>query len=258
MICRRCYRLILLFVIIAGVQSCIKEEFTLPTRVQFLFELTPDPAIDFLEFNGGDILIRNIEFEGYRQTGDDYFFTHRFTPPLSVKISEFTGDSLTFDIPQGIYQKIKVRVKMKGEQENTSESGSETHGGKNHREESRDYPDDNPEPKDMAVMLSGSYHTLRGEKVPLVLVIDNESFEGDAVNSSGTGEIVLTRDKDYEGIFTFDPGYAFQVISRKTLEDAERYSWKGVPTILISEETNDEIYELVLYRLQKSFGLKII
>ena len=98
------YILFLILVTLSVNQSCIKEEFTLPTKVQFSFALSSVTGNDLLMFNKGSLLLRDIEFEGYRQTGGNYFFTHRFTPYLPVNIGEATGDSLMFDIPQGIYK----------------------------------------------------------------------------------------------------------------------------------------------------------
>lgn len=227
--------------------ACVEDTLKLPAKVSFGLNILSDSSLHFIRFSSAEIRIREFEFEGYRQAGEDYFFVHNFSTPFEVQYNvPVYPDELTFDIPQGVYTKMKVKVKMDELKDGTGSPGSEKE-----REDSVDVEI----PEQSSFVLRGFYSTMYGREIPFLLLIDNENFEGDIIsNTSGNG-IVISRDKDYTGTMTIHAGYAFKALSRHSLEDAELMFANHGETMVISKDHNDDIFEILLYRLQQSFSV---
>lgn len=110
------------------IPACIKDELTLPAKLFFDFELIPfqegndlksgppfEPPRGDMVINQGNLTIESIEFDGRRDEGKDVFFVSNLPSPVSVNLKTGHADSeLSFDIPQGIYNRIELNIKLGG------------------------------------------------------------------------------------------------------------------------------------------------
>lgn len=225
--------------------SCIEDTLKLPARVSFGFNIQNDTALHFIRFTGVELRVKEFEFEGYRQAGEDYFFDHYFTTPLEVRYNTpVFPDELTFDLPQGVYTRMKVKIKVDDLEDGTNDR--EPGLG---REDSIDYV----MPETPSFVLRGFYRYMHGQEIPFLMVIDNEQFVGDVISNGSNSDIVISRDRQYQGTLTFRAGYAFKALSRHSLENADIALASNMETMVISKDHNEDIYEILLYRLQESF-----
>lgn len=219
-----------------------KDDLTLPVKVEFKIGISENSAKDeYLTFNGGEIGIRKIQFDGKREAGEDVFFEtdpEINFPSLAFNSSVQPALISDFDIPQGIFNYMKWDINLK-------EIVIDELIG--------DDDDDDTDSPYIGLAISGIYTYLSGTTVPFIIAIDNtELLSVKAYDQDGNSRIVLYVDKDYEAVLLLDPAYAFHSISRESLEEADVSDNSGTPVILISSDENEDLYEDLLYRIDQS------
>jgi hypothetical protein len=227
---------IILILIISG--GCLKkDDLTLPVKVSFKIGIQTDHISDYQYLNISEcqIGISSIQFEGKREAGGDIFFETDSKMNLQT-LSFFQPILITvFDIPQGIYDYMKWDISMKC---------INTEGLIEDRDGS--FPC-------IGIILSGEYKYLDGSEIPVVFAIDEpELFSVRAYDPNNYSRIVLSVNKEYEAIVFFAPGYAFLPISRESFETAEVSGDSMNRKIIISSTQNEDLYEILLYRIIQS------
>lgn len=220
------------------VVCCVrKDDLTLPVKVYFKFGILRDynSSKEYLDFTGCRIGIRQIGFEGIREAGGNIHFTS--DPSLKLQTLSFTREPVTiseFDIPQGVYDTMKWDITLKC---------VDTEGITDGRDES--YPC-------IGIVFTGNYTSLNGSVIPIILDIDKpEIFRILSYDPGGDPIIVLSVEKEYEAVVWFTPETAFSVISRQSLEEAEITGDNLNRRIIISSRINEDLYEILLYRIIK-------
>jgi hypothetical protein len=233
--------LFLLSVSILIMHSCIKDEFTRPVRVAFSVMIDEQyKSDDTLSFKSGEIILKNIRFDGKREAGGDYSFStesgKKFGPQVFYAESGTRQTIADFDMPQGIYTSMKWRFELSNGLERL------------------EYDYDTP-----GLILKGSYINPEGETVSIRIEIDPyELFECLSITGTGKTSIDIISGKEYNAQLCFDPYFAFRAISAKTLEDADYSDDELAPLLLISSDSNEELYEMILFRLQQSVKMVVI
>jgi hypothetical protein len=232
--------LFLLSVSILIMHSCIKDEFTRPVRVAFSVMIDEQyKSDDTLSFESGEIILNNIRFDGKREAGGDYSFStesgKKFGPQVFYAESGTRQTIADFDMPQGIYTSMKWRFELSNGLERL------------------EYDYDTP-----GLILKGSYINPEGETVSIRIEIDPyELFECLSITGTGKTSIDIISGKEYNAQLCFDPYFAFRAISAKTLEDADYSDDELAPLLLISSDSNEELYEMILFRLQQSVKIVV-
>jgi hypothetical protein len=232
--------LFLLSVSILIMHSCIKDEFTRPVRVAFSVMIDEQyKSDDTLSFKSGEIILKNIRFDGKREAGGDYSFStesgKKFGPQVFYAESGTRQTIADFDMPQGIYTSMKWRFELSNGLERL------------------EYDYDTP-----GLILKGSYINPEGETVSIRIEIDPyELFECLSITGTGKTSIDIISGKEYNAQLCFDPYFAFRAISAKTLEDADYSDDELAPLLLISSDSNEELYEMILFRLQQSVKIVV-
>ncbi|RCW38957.1 hypothetical protein [Marinilabilia salmonicolor] len=136
-------RFYLLIIVTLILGACQKDELTLPASVDVNFNLTPfvNSDIDYQSsqarlknssLNNSDVVEQNtppglitkmevfkasffisdVIIEGIREQGDDVYETIPFDPPLEINLDEnkTASQHLSFDIPQGVYKKLEIKL----------------------------------------------------------------------------------------------------------------------------------------------------
>jgi hypothetical protein len=228
-------RLAILTALILTTGCVRKDDLTLPVRINFKIgiETVNSAADNYLDFAECSIGIQRIDFEGNREAGVPVCFMT--DPALDLHTLSFNHQPVTiskFDIPQGIYNSMQWDISMKC---------IDTEGLINDRGES--YPC-------IGIIFKGNYTTLSGSVIPLIFAIDRpELFRVMSYAPNGDQMITLTVGREYEAVVYFAPDRAFSAISRNSLETAVTSEGVQSPEIVISSSMNQDLYQILLYRI---------
>lgn len=217
--------IIALFVVLAA--SCNKDKkWKLPTEVKFKMDINRSSCVGGnLTFTGGNIVIQSFSFDGQRDEGDDVYFMNDYPGGLNVNFDPNNPVSAwDFDIPQGTYHKVTVSFQTYG-----------------------DLDDDR-------IVLTGTYYNtsdLVTYPVRLEFEVD-EFYSVVAASSSGSNTIVLDKDVPASASIKLNPVYWFQLVTPNDMDNATLTPVNSVPTIVISDSENTDIFDLVSDRIDEA------
>ncbi len=229
-----------LLLLIPGIlfHSCTKEEWTRPVKVVFSFSMdgmgstSGKKSQNYLEFHEGKMNISQISFEGYRETGPNVFFDSDFESPVLADLATVSSEPpVVFDIPQGIYDHINITLELDAEKQPFS------------------------------LELHGIYHSPNPQKgdIPLVFTLDlPEKIEVNPEPSAENNQISFVKDHHNEIRIHLNTEILFQLIYTAMLESADISGTEENKCIMISGVENEQIYHLIILRLEKAMqGLLI-
>jgi len=174
-----------------------------------------------LTFASGSLTLVDFSIAGTREEGDPISFSKTFGAGLTVPFSSSTIGDLDYDIPQGVYTSLEIEF-------NTS-SGSNS------------------------LVVLGSYTNSSAQTFPLRFEFwSSESFAIEGEDGSGTGKISIEKNTNPISAIQLDPNYWFQPISIAALDGASIVNISGTPTLLITENDNESIYDLIADRIDQS------
>lgn len=212
--------------------SCEENELKLPAHVDLEFDinilsLDEDSKSGQFTIDQGSIVLSSLEFDGERDQGEDYYFSRSFEKAIEAELhTGSVNEAVSFDVPQGIYNKIDLIVKL-GTEEKPS------------------------------LYLRGTFNKGPLEDLNVVFEYSpGEEINIRAENSKGKRQIVLKKDVPSTATLLLDAPFMFQLLNFGTLRNAEIFIYEGEETILINKEKNTEIFNLLVTRLDKS--LKVI
>lgn len=177
-----------------------------------------------LQFYDGYIIMASFEFEGDREQAREVAFSREYEQGLTIAFtSDQVVEALKFQIPQGNYTSISIAFE-------TFEGFGENN-----------------------LVVEGSYQNSEGIRYPLVFALgSSESFEIEAESYSDGDQIIVKKEAPVSAYIKLNPVHWFKNIPLSLLDEAEVVLWNGVSTILISEEVNEEIYDLIEDRLAEA------
>jgi hypothetical protein len=231
------YRIaIYMMLMLAGVFSSCQdeEEFKIPTDVSFQVDINRNASTNGrLQFSQGHITLASFAFDGRREEGGDVYFEKSYERGLLINFAPGQPiDALKFQIPQGNYNRIEVEL--------------ETY-------------DDFESP---GLVVVGSYLNSNGVLYPLRFEAGSSlDFEVQSKEQSGNTQIVLRAGTAANAIIKLDPVRWFSAVPSSYLDNAvlnveedvsEGEVEIGTSYILINEETNEEIYEIIMSRIELS------
>lgn len=218
-----------IFICFVLLSSCEKDELTLPAEVNLAFSMEPYHTETGLKAGGdfevsqGTIIIQSLEFDGRRDQGEDYFFTKHFDNALQAELHNGNvNQQVSFDIPQGVYNRIEMMFSLGQEGEN-------------------------------AICLQGLFQQGSLDEVPIVFEYPfTENVRIKAKNKSGNEQIVLKKNNPSTATVLVDIPFMFQLVNPGMIQLAETTIVNGEEIILINPETNTDIFNLLATRLEKS------
>lgn len=214
--------LIILSVFIVG---CGKNELKKPTDVTFTMDINRDLSQQgHLVFTEGNILIKDFSVEGDRKEGESISFSKSFPEGLNINFSSSNSISeLDFDIPQGDYYELVISFSLKYNSGNSNLS------------------------------VKGVYTNSAGVSIPLLYEFrddDNISIVGE--DDEGNATIILNKDVPVNSLIKFDPVYWFASVSNNLFDNATTVNLNGTQTILVNSSSNEQIYDLVVDRMEET------
>lgn len=214
---------ILFLSIILFFNSCGKK-WKQTTTVDFQFYISPSEPTDFLQFTSGEMKIREIDFSGDRKKGGGVNFTNSISNGAVLNLNNGIATPLiSYDIPQGTYNKINLTIKAF---------------------------DEDPSP---SISLYGFYMEDSSETIPIIFEFHSgQNFNVSGKTNAGQNQIVLIEDKPATCKITFDPNYWFDTVTENLLDDADETIVDGESTIVINETNNTIIYNLISSRISEA------
>lgn len=214
--------LIVLFVFFSV--ACNKsKKWKIPSAVSFKMDINHSATLNgALAWTSGNIMIANFTFDGKRVRGGDVYFTKTYSSGLNIFFDpNNTVSEWNFDIPQGTYTKINISYKTFGN------SG------------------------DKHIVVKGTYkNTVNNNIYPVQFEFEAEGFYNIvAKTSSGSTQIVLSKDVPSSALIKADPVYWFQQVSTSMMDNATLTIVNGNPTILVNDANNGNIYDAVRDRM---------
>ncbi len=220
--------------------SCEPDDLSKPVRVHFelcFSDSEDDAALSYLTFRKIIIDIEKIGFYGIRQEGNDVLFNTRPGDPFGMHIltpSQNSSYVTYFDLKQGVYQLMRWEMELGEIDEDV-------------------YPDDYIDSDDFGFIIEGSYTRLDGTIVLLFIAIEEEEIISvETVNKEGEVPIAIIIDNVYTVCLEINPYALMRGIPRSMLEQAETDEEDDIEFIEISEDENEELYNLVLFQLSKT------
>jgi hypothetical protein len=229
-------------------QSCTKDDLTRPVRISLTVIINEQyKTNNTLLFERGEITLREIQFDGKREAGGDYSFNtesgKNFGPNYFYPPSSPQETLANFDLPQGVYSGMRWKFELS--------DGLE-------RLEQDDDDDDNYNSETPGLILDGSYINNEREMLRIRIEIDPfESFDCLALADNGNKNISIVSGITYNAILYLDPYFVFRAISSESLEEADYSDDELSPVLLISSDSNKELYEIILFRLQQSVKIVV-
>jgi hypothetical protein len=229
-------------------QSCSKDEFTRPVSISLSVMINEQyKTNNTLSFEKGEIALKQINFSGKREVGEDY----SFNTESGKEFGQYTfypdnvnAEAITdFDLPQGIYTQMMWKFQL-------------FDGLKGINQDDDGDDDDNYETPGLS--LGGQFIKPDGEIVKIRIEIDPfESFECMSVAETGDKNINIISGRTYNAILYMDPYFVFRAISSESLKEADYSDDELLPVLLISSSSNEDLYEIILFRLQQSVKIVV-
>ncbi|NOQ25464.1 MAG: hypothetical protein GQ564_08895 [Bacteroidales bacterium] len=209
--------------------SCEKDDLTLPVQVDFEFTMDSfhsegaKKANTFFEIDKGILNIQQIEFDGRRDQGEDYYFTSGFDFLVQAQLhNKIMSQNISYDIPQGVYNRINLNLSIG--------DGSED-----------------------ALCLEGRFQKGSMQEVQIIFKYSfQEQIEIKAKNSIGNDQIVLSKDTQMKANIIFNVPNLFQLVNMNMIQNAEITIKDEKEVIEINKEKNIDIFNLLATRLDNS------
>ncbi len=235
----RCLKIpVFTFMVLWGFSSCEPDDLSKPVRVHFELSFTQDNApLSYLTFHNIAMDLEQISFYGIRQEGNDVLFNTRPGDAFGMHIltpAQNTSYVTYFDIKQGVYQLMRWDIEV-------GEIDDEV------------YFDDYIDSDDFGLIIEGTYTRQDGSSVPIFFAIEEEEvIRVESENQDGEVPIAIVADNVYTVFLEINPHALMRGISRNLLEQAETDEEDDIEFIEISEDENEDLYNLVLFQLSKT------
>jgi hypothetical protein len=205
--------------------SCKKNELKKPTDVSFKMDINRNTSNQgHLTFSEGTLIIQNFSVKGDRKEGESISFSRSFPQGLIINFNpNHVISELDFDIPQGDYTELEVEFSTKYNNGNSN------------------------------LTVKGSYTNTSGVIIPLVYEFnddDNITIVGE--DDEGGSTIILNKKVSVVTLIKFDPIYWFSTVSINLFENANLVNVNGTQTLLINSNTNEDIYDIVVDRMEET------
>ncbi len=236
----------LLLILMFALNSCRKDELTLPAKVYFNFEIEPhqdselkshpagsaaSPPFGQLEIGTGRLLVRAIEFDGKREQGRDVYFISDFDAPLQIMLGKHEDNvEVSFDIPQGSYKKIDIGFHL-GDFNGTGLPSLTLEGNM-------------VLPNSQSVYLRFEYH------FDDIIVVRSR---GSVANEN----ILLRKDKVSTATVEIDVPFLFRFINMGELMSGQFAHENGNEVLVINEHKNQALFNKLANRLNNAFSVVI-
>ena len=218
--------------------GCEKDELTYTVKVNFNIGINQESDQQtYLILRKGVIALKGVTFLGMREQGENIFFETRPDKSHGTYIIS-AGQSAQyityFDIPQGVYNLMKWDITIDEIDDDL-------------------FDEKNVDSDDYGFLVSGIYTKLDGTNIPIFFTINpSEDLSCEAKNTNGITPISIKEGNTYTLLIELNPSLAIDGIDRDYFEKAIIETDDEDKYILVSSETNVNLHQLFLFRLEKT------
>lgn len=254
-------RNVLLGLVVLMCWSCSKDEYTKPVGINLQMEIenhevgiTERVEVNSIHIEEGRYLLSEVEFKGYRESGEDYFFEKEFEQGLEAPMAAgMPYTAFYFDMPQGLYERISISLKVK---KGAGGDQTDDDGDDNGDDDENDDENDSLFDKNASLILYGTYTNARAQRIPLIFVYNyDDTFDYTAKAANAEEVIMVGNDQQVSASLRFNPSHWLQLINSRMLESADLKPVNGVETIILSEEQNSQIFDVLASRIKSASAL---
>ncbi|MGZ3863155.1 MAG: hypothetical protein ACXVPN_05065 [Bacteroidia bacterium] len=214
------YLALLLAILITGLSSCHKK-WKKPTEVSFRFQLNQNSGNGQIKFTSASLFLSKMSVSADRKQSPPHIDLQQTVNSDATFFVSSPSPAYRFDIPQGSYSALNVKYETTGNQNSA------------------------------ALTINGTYTDSSGT----TFAVQFRLSAGDvntitAKNPSGGNEITLVEGHSANATIYLNPNYWFAASSANMMDDADVEIVNGVPTIIIDDDENEDIYELVVLRIK--------
>lgn len=265
-LCRKFLLMALVFLISLIIVSCEKK-WKKTAIVDVKFNFLRENTYKNILFNSGFMTIHEVKFSGDRKQGDNVDFTDNISNGSKIDFATgIASSSITYDIPQGTYTSISLEIKINEEniaspcivftgtylKDNTDSDSTETDSTETDSTETDNNETDSTETDDNEFDNNETLYS-NTDTIPIRFEFySGEIFSVQAKAADGSNEIVLIEDQPATATITFNSDYWFALITPNLLNKASLSKVNNVPTIVISKDQNQNIYDLVVSRINQA------
>ena len=238
--------------------ACEKDDFTQPASLELELSASETPAMEGkLAFREVVMQAQRMEIEGRRKAGEDVFF-ERDLRAGAIAVHEHP--SILLDLPQGIYNRLMLSLVFNPDEEAEEEMKRQIDDLLDELKGNVLPPAAEAELGELILryregkpgfICTGTYSGEQ-EDLEVVLVI-NDPFilSMAAVNSGGTKEIVLERDKNNSAALRLDFEKWFSVVPEPLMEKALKGRAGGKNYVLIHKKVNHQLFNMLYNRIEQ-------
>lgn len=204
--------------------ACKKNQLKQPTDISVSIDINREQSTDgHLSFQDGYIRLASFSVEGIRQEGADVELEKEFEQGnLTYFNASSPVSNLDIEIPQGSYTSLDIAFNVF---------------------------DDNDE---TTIRVEGLYTNQANDTYPIIFEFaSSEYFSINSEADDGASIIVLDKDILSTVLIKLDPIYWFDIISYNMFDNASLEEVNGSMSIVVNENTNENIYDLVVDRLDE-------
>lgn len=215
-------KLVLIIFLGANFAGCNKK-YKEPTEVEFHMDINKAPSVSgMLTFSDGYFIMKRLDFDGDREKGEDVSFTRNYDTGLQIPFGLSTNiEDLNFSIPQGVYKSVELAFDT--------------------------YVGSSP-----CIVVNAVYQYSGGGTIPVLFEFDDSEEFAISAESEDGSLIVLDAEIASQAKIVLDPSHWFQPIPTTYFESATLTNIGGANTIVINKNTNEDIYDLILDRIDES------
>lgn len=190
-------------------------------QIEFV-SILEDGRNSFLQFNAGSMHVGMITVEGDRAQARDVSFVDDIDGTTSVDVaSGVASEPLSYDVHQGTYDEFKIDFRIDSES------------------------DVQP-----ALTLEAEFMTDQGSVTPVRFILDDRvDLELTASEAADGGEINFVEGEPIKATVELHVMDWFGLVTVADLEHAELTEEDGTNWIVISRESNENIFDLVVERI---------
>lgn len=212
------YRLTTIVIVLSLLLTACQRKWKKTAPSIFSVNVHKVQDVPSITITNGIIVVDKFEFEGKRKQGNDVYFNSESENLTRIDIgtSAFLSP-LNYDIPQGTYTEIRCKLRFKSDDSNTP-----------------------------SLRIEGTFLNSSSQVIPFIF----ETADHIPIEIAATGiEETFIEDNEIRPVIHLNVNQWFSAITNNQLENADTTIVNSVPTILLDEDNNSDLYELVISRI---------
>jgi hypothetical protein len=212
------YRLTSIVIVLSLMLSACQRKWKKTAPSIFSVNVHKVQDVPAITITNGIIVVDKFEFEGKRKQGNDVYFNNESEnlSRIDIGTSAFLTP-LNYDIPQGTYTEIRCNLRFRSDDSNVP-----------------------------SMRIEGTFLNSSSQLIPFIF--ETEDYIPVEISATGIEE-TFVEDDEIRPVIHLNVNRWFSAITNNQLDNADTTVINSVPTILLDEDNNSDLYELVISRI---------